>query len=192
MHSVPPPKPLGPRTQLQRSQSGLSPAYSQSLGEIPGHPAPVYPLPPAPLLTRARSAATGARPSLTLNVNSGSAAFPNPSISNQPSRSPEATAGRVEPPAPALVMPQTFSPMAQSPSGGGGGGAHDEERTAMPITPRSISKIVSLNDLQRLVRRMETHPPPPPSPSQGGGNGAGCGEDGGWSDSVLMAVEHLG
>jgi mitogen-activated protein kinase kinase len=75
---------------------------------------------------------------------------------------------------------------SQSPSGAGG--AHDEERTAMPITPRSISKIVSLNDLQRLVRRMETHPP---SPSQGGGNGS-CGDDCVWSDDVLKVVEHLG
>ena len=101
--------------------------------------------------------------------------------------------GRMEPP----PVARTFSPMVQSPiagPSGAGGGAHDEERTAMPITPRSISKIVSLNDLEQLVRRMETHPPPPPSPSQGGANGGGgmCGDDGGWSDGVLNDVEYLG
>ncbi|KAH9055441.1 Pkinase-domain-containing protein [Lactarius vividus] len=90
-----------------------------------------------------------------------------------------------EPPVPAPVLAHMIT---QSPSGG----AHDEERTAMPITPRSISKIVSLNDLQQLVRRMETHRPPPPSPSQGGDSGAGCGVDGGWSDGVLKVVEYLG
>ena len=189
MHSVPTPKPLGPRTQLQRSQSGSSPAYAPSFGETSGHPAPVFPMPPAPSLTRARSAANGARPSLTLNVSSGSASYPNPSISSHASRSPGAAVGREEPPA--TVLAHTFSPMAQSPSAGGGGGGkpHDEERTAMPITPRSISKIVSLNDLQRLVRRMETHPPPS-SPSQG--DGASAGDDVTWSDDVLKVVEYLG
>jgi mitogen-activated protein kinase kinase len=60
----------------------------------------------------------------------------------------------------------------------------------MPITPRSISRIVSLNDLQRLVRRMETHAPSP-SPSHEGGSGS-WGDDCVWSDDVLKAVEHLG
>ena len=185
MHHIPPLRPLGPRTQLQRSPSGSFPAHAPSLDEIPGHPAPVYPLPPAPLLTRARSAATGTRPSLTLNVNSGSAAYPNPSISNHASRPHEATAGRAEPPAPAHILAHNFS---QSPSGDSR--AHDEERTAMPITPRSISRIVSLNDLQQLVRRMETHAPSP-SPSQGGGSGS-WGDDRVWSDDVLKPIEHLG
>jgi mitogen-activated protein kinase kinase len=133
---------------------------------------------------RARSAANGARPSLTLNVNSGSAAYPNSFISSHAPRSPEAAAGRGEPP-----LAQSFAPMVQSPTGGAGGRAHDEERTAMPITPRSISKIVSLNDLQRLVRRMETHAP---SPSQGDSGVVNGGEDFTWSDEVLKVVEHLG
>ena len=76
----------------------------------------------------------------------------------------------------------------------------------MPITPRSISKIVSLSDLRQLVRRMEA--PPPPSPAQTGdvpGNGSGirnggddvvaggAGRDGGvWSDGVLDVVTLLG
>ena len=42
---------------------------------------PDYPAPPAPSLTRARSAVNVARPSLTLNVNSGSATYPSPSTS---------------------------------------------------------------------------------------------------------------
>jgi serine/threonine protein kinase len=46
-------------------------------------------------------------------------------------------------------------PQQQSGSGSGSG---------LPITPRSISKIVSLNDLRQLVRRMEEAPPAPPSP----------------------------
>ena len=188
MHSVPPSKPLGPRTQLQRSQSGSSPAHSPSLGETPGHLAPVYPLPPAPLLTRASSAATGSRPSLTLNVSSGGGAYSNPFIPSHASLSPEVRAGRAEPPAPAPVMANTFS---QSPNlNVGGSGPHGEERTAMPITPRSISKVVSLNDLQRLVRRMETHMPSP-TPLQGGGSSS-YGDDSVWSDGVLMVVEHLG
>jgi mitogen-activated protein kinase kinase len=61
----------------------------------------------------------------------------------------------------------------------------------MPITPRSISKIVSLNDLQQLVRRMETHPAPA-SPSQGNGGGGGGNEDVTWSDDVLKVIEYLG
>lgn len=59
----------------------------------------------------------------------------------------------------------------------------------MPITPRSISKIVSLNDLQQLVRRMETHAP---SPAQGDGSCGNGGDDITWSDEVLKVVEYLG
>lgn len=182
MHSVPTPRPLGPRTQLQRSQSGSSPSHAASMGEIPGMG---YPLPSGPVLTRARSAVNGARPSLTLNVASGggayrSAAYPNPPESHHPApRAPP----EAEPPAPVLAH-TTFSPIPS----GGSGKANDEDRTAMPITPRSISKIVSLNDLQQLVRRMETHPAPA-SPSQGGGVG---GEDLTWSDDVLKVIEYLG
>jgi hypothetical protein len=44
----------------------------------------------------------------------------------------------------------------QEQSGGGSSGG-------LPITPRSISKIVSLNDLRQLVRRMEPAPPSPVS-----------------------------
>ena len=181
MHSVPPPKPLGPR-QLQRSQSGSSPAHSLSLGEIPGYSMPDYPAPPAPSLTRARSAVNGARPSLTLNVNSGSASYPNPSTSSHAPRSPEVAAGRAEP-----LEPVWARTLAQSPNGGAGGAG--EERTAMPITPRSISKIVSLNDLHQLVRRMETHAP---SPAQGDVSNVNGGDDITWSDGVLKVVEHLG
>ena len=139
---------------------------------------------------RARSAATLTPPSLTLNVNPQSAAYPDPSISSHASRSPKAAGDRAKPLAPTLayVLAHTYSHMAPSPRGGGGGRAHDWDHPAMAITARSISKIVSLDDLQQLVRRMETHPPPPPSPSQRDGSG----DNGAWSDGVPTLVEHLG
>ncbi|KAF8491981.1 P-loop containing nucleoside triphosphate hydrolase protein [Russula emetica] len=61
----------------------------------------------------------------------------------------------------------------------------DEHRTALPITPRSMSKIVSLSDLRQLVHRMEAPPPPLPAslslqtnenvPGNGGDGAAGPG-----------------
>jgi hypothetical protein len=97
---------------------------------------------------------------------------------------------------------------AQSPPSHG----PDEHRTALPITPRSMSKIVSLSDLRQLVHRMEAPPPPSPAslslrinenvPGNGGdvaagpGNGgdvaAGPGTRGVWSDDVLDVAALLG
>ncbi|KAF8501369.1 hypothetical protein F5888DRAFT_1904723 [Russula emetica] len=61
----------------------------------------------------------------------------------------------------------------------------DKHRTALPITLRSMSKIVSLSDLRQLVHRMEASPPPSPAslslqtnknvPGNGGDVAAGPG-----------------
>ncbi|KAF8493651.1 P-loop containing nucleoside triphosphate hydrolase protein [Russula emetica] len=61
----------------------------------------------------------------------------------------------------------------------------DEHCTALSITPRSMSKIVSLSNLRQLMHRMEAPPPPSPTslslqtnenvPGNGGGGGAGPG-----------------
>ena len=74
----------------------------------------------------------------------------------------------------------------------------EENRSALPITPRSMSKIVSLSDLRQLVHRMEA--PPPPSPASlslrtNENSGPGNGGDGArnvWSDDVLDVVALLG
>ncbi|KAI0250176.1 kinase-like domain-containing protein [Lactifluus subvellereus] len=209
MHLNPPQKPAGPRT-LQRSQSGSSPTH-MSLGEVPDLSTSLCSSRPAPVLGRARSAVAGHRPSLTLNVNPGSSLYP--SNSNFASGSQEAPGGRVEDAAatataavPGVRTPLPGSPMVQSPAGG----VADDQRTTTPITPRSISKIVSLSDLRQLVRRMGTRPlPSPGSAATGTGSSsvrtddalgigdlaAGGGGGGGppaWSDGVFEVVALLG
>jgi len=163
---------------IQRSQSGVSPGRT-SFGEVPDIQAPVDSLLPhggapaanssAHLLTRAKSSTTGSRPSLTLNLDPKSTPYPS-RTSREPEDSPAAAGGapphmrsRTLGSEPAAQWPngkaqqQQQQQQQQSGSGNGSGG--------LPITPRSISKIVSLNDLRQLVRRMEEAPPAPPSPA---------------------------
>ena len=224
---------------LQRSQSGVSPAQASSSGDVPsGLSAPVDPQPPpqrlqhttsapapapaaiprAQILTRAKTAMAGSRPSLTLNLDPGSTPYNHPANA---ARSPEDHRPAPGPAATAAQRTLLSSPAAAqslSPSGNGKG---------LPITPRSISKIVSLNDLRQLVRRMEEAPPPSASPppdralpvrkdddgddgddeilGNGSGSGSECGNGnkdgggagagdarGGWSDDVLEVVSVLG
>jgi hypothetical protein len=207
MNSIPPPKPAGPRL-LQRSQSGVSPGRI-SPGEVPDFPMATdlhLPAPaPAPRLTRAASSVTNPRPSLTLDLDrSRSTPYP-PNASRFPDgptrwlpADTTTTAGARN----GLSSPltQTAAAQAQSPASQ----AHDENRTALPITPRSISKIVSLSDLRQLVRRMEAPPPPSPAqtngvPGNGNGNrgddvvaGGGVRDSGVWSDGVLEVAALLG
>ena len=163
MRPLTPPKPVGPR-MLQRSSSGLSSGLALPGEMLPDPPPRLAPtanlraLPPPPLvpLTRATSATTGHRPSLTLSVTPGSSPY-------NASRSPEGPpAGRADAAAAAVAAATRSmfvgSPIAQSP-----GRVMGDQRTALPITPRSISKIVSLNDLRQLVRRMEAMPSPSPA-----------------------------
>jgi hypothetical protein len=202
MNSVPPPKPVGPR--MQRSQSGVPLGHTSFGGEDPDFPMmdDLSPPGPAPRLTRAASAATP-RPSLTLSLDPKS----TPYQSNQ-SRSPERHTGWITADSTATAVPGArngfSSPVeaqqqtAQSPPSHG----PDEHRTALPITPRSMSKIVSLSDLRQLVHRMEAPPPPSPAslslrthenvPGNGSDVTAGPGTRGVWSDDVLDVVALLG
>ena len=200
MNSVPPPKPAGPRL-LQRSQSGLSPGRT-SPSEVPDFPMTTDPA-PAPRLTRATSSVTHPRPSLTLDLDrSRSTPYPP-----NASRFPEGPTNWLPADTTAGARNGSSSPLTQTAGAAAAQAAsqaHDENRTALPITPRSISKIVSLSDLRQLVRRMEAPPPPSPAqtgdvPGNGTGNGGddvvagGGGRDGGvWSDSVLDVVALLG
>lgn len=170
---------------LQRSQSGMSP------GRISPNEASdladMSPPAPAPRLTRATTVAHP-RPSLTLNLDRRS----TPYASNT-SCAPEGSSSWV--PADTIAAgPRNNinSPVrqtAQSPPPNGQGA--DEHRTALPITPRSISKIVSLSDLRQLVGRMEA--PPPPSPASLSMQTDDVPGNGGvWSDGVLDVVTLLG
>jgi hypothetical protein len=201
---------------LQRSQNGVSPAQASSSGEVPsGLSAPVNPQPPphrlqhttsapaplaiprAQILTRAKTAMAGSRPSLTLNLDPGSTPYnhtanaarsPEDHRPAQPGPGPGSTAAAA---AQRTLLSSPAAAQSLSPSGNGKG---------LPITPRSISKIVSLNDLRQLVRRMEEAPPPSASPPpdrappvrkdddgddgddemlQGNGNGSGSGSESG-------------
>jgi Protein kinase domain len=202
MNSVPPPRPLGPR--MQRSLSGVPLGGHTSLGnEDPDFPMTddLSPSAPAPRLTRAASAATP-RPSLTLNLDPKS----TPYHSNQ-SRSPDgmtnwmpvdsnATAGTGA--CNGVSSPVEEAQTARPPPSHG----PDENRSALPITPRSMSKIVSLSDLRQLVHRIEA--PAPPSPASlslrtnenaagnGGDVAAGAGTRSVWSDDVLDVVALIG
>jgi Protein kinase domain len=200
MNSVPPPKPIGPR--MQRSQSAVPPGYTSFGSEDPDFPMTddLSPTAPAPRLTRAASAATP-RPSLTLSLDPKS----TPYHSNE-SRSPEGRTGWIPADSTATAVPGArngfSSPVetqnAQAPP------SHppDEHRTALPITPRSMSKIVSLSDLRQLVHRMEAPPPPSPAslslrtnenvPGNGGDAATGPGTRVVWSDDVLDVVTLLG
>ena len=202
MNSVPPPKPVGPR--MQRSQSGVPLGHTSLGGEDPDFPMmdDLSPPAPAPRLTRAASTATP-RPSLTLSLDPKS----TPYHSNA-SRSPERQTSWMLADSTATAVPGArngfSSPVdaqqqtAQLPPGH----ASDEHRTALPITPRSMSKIVSLSDLRQLVHRMEAPPPPSPAslslrtnenvPGNGGDVAAGPGTRGVWSDDVLDVVALLG
>jgi len=213
---------------LQRSQSGVSPGRT-SFNDVPGLQAPVDSLQPhgltpaattsAQALTRAKSSTTGSRPSLTLTLDPKSTPYPS-RTPRSPEESPGAAAiGGAPPPharartlgsepVAAAAQWQNGKPQQQqqeqqqySGDGNGSGGG-------LPITPRSISKIVSLNDLRQLVRRMEEAPPAPPSPvsvlpaqndsrddvlpGNGNGNPNGSGNGDGWSDGVLKVVDVLG
>ncbi|KAI0267082.1 kinase-like domain-containing protein [Gloeopeniophorella convolvens] len=170
-----PPRPAGPRT-LKRARSVLgSPSDERPGSPAPpgGHTAPIA----APVMMRTRSAVNGPRPSLTLRMSSGSSPYPSTLAA---ARSWEATPVSGAPPAPLPPGPAH---------------AVDEQRTTMPITPRSLSKVVSLNDLQQLVRRMEAHPPSPAS-SVSSDDALGVVPASGaavqWSDDVLEVVAHLG
>ncbi|KAI9456304.1 kinase [Russula earlei] len=207
MNSLPPPKPAGPRT-LQRSSSGVSSGPALP-GEIPDRLAPSVDLSPPVPLTRATSATTGHRPSLTLNLIPGSTPY-----TSNPSRSPDGPAGRARAAAAATATAApadlearsglVSSPVARSPTTSK---VQDDQRTAqpaLPITPRSISKIVSLTDLRQLVRRIDAQPPSPAASSSaaarnengssgdGDGPGAGAGARDSWSDGVLDVVAVLG
>ena len=194
MNSVPPPRPLGPR--MQRSLSGM-PLGHPSLGsedsDFPMIDDMSPPL-PAPRLTRAASAATP-RPSLTLNLDPKS----TPYHSNS-SRSPGGPTGWMPAESTATAVPGTrngFSSPVEAQAAQSSPPGH-----ALPITPRSMSKIVSLSDLRQLVHRMEA--PPPPSPASlslrtneniAGNSGdvaVGPGTRGVWSDDVLDVLALLG
>lgn len=224
---------------LQRSQSGVSPGRT-SFNEVPDLQAPVDSLQPhgqtsaattsAHAMMRAKSSTIGSRPSLTLTLDPKSTPYPSrtpPSPEESPGGA-TAIGGAPRPHARARTMggepvaaaaqwqngkPQQQQQQQQSGSGSGSGSGG-----GLPITPRSISKIVSLNDLRQLVRRMEEAPPAPPSPvsvlpaqndsrdvvvlpgnGNGNGNGNATGNGGGghgngdgWSDGVLKVVDVLG
>jgi len=187
---------------MQRSQSGVPLGYTSLGGEDSDFPMTddLSPTAPAPRLTRAASAATP-RPSLTLTLDPKS----TPYHSNE-SRSPEGRTGWIPADSTATAVTRArngfSSPVeaqtAQLPLSHG----PDEDRTALPITPRSMSKIVSLSDLRQLVHRMEAPPPPSPAslslrtnenvPGNGGDVAAGPGTLGVWSDDVLDVVALLG
>ncbi len=165
MNSVPPPKPVGPR-MLQRSQSGVSPGYTTFGGEIVEMTDDLLPPTPSPRLTRTASAATP-RPSLTLNLDprstpyhSNTSHFPEGPTSWVPTTNTTAATAAASGSRNCLSSP-VAAQTAQSPPSQ----TSDEHRTALPITPRSISKIVSLSDLRQLVHRMEAPQPPSPASS---------------------------
>jgi Protein kinase domain len=117
----------------------------------------------------------GPRPSLTLSLDPGSTPYNNPPNA---ARSPE-DHYRVAA-APAAQRTFLTSPelaQSQSPSGNGRG---------LPITPRSISRIVSLNDLRQLMRRMEEAPPPSASPPPDRALPVRNADDEGDDDEVLV------
>lgn len=198
MNSVPPPRPLGPR--MQRSQSGLPPGHPSEDSDFPMTD-DLSPHAPAPRLTRAASAATP-RPSLTLTLDPKS----TPYHSNQ-SRSPEGRTGWIPAESTATITAGArngfSSPVEAQTEQPPPSHVPDEHRAALPITPRSMSKIVSLSDLRQLVHRMEAPPPPSPAslslrtnnenvPGNGGDVVAGPGTRGVWSDDVLDVVTLLG
>ncbi|KAI0287452.1 kinase-like domain-containing protein [Russula brevipes] len=131
MYSVPPPKPIGPR-MIQRSQSGLPPGRA-SLSDLPDLPPPADPAPPAPQLARTTSTPEAHR-------------IPRAHRAPPSARWAGSTQPQPQPPPPPPPGACAFmgSPMAQSPN------KIQDERTALPITPRSISKIVSMSDLRQL------------------------------------------
>ncbi|KAH9953870.1 kinase-like domain-containing protein [Lactifluus volemus] len=250
MQSATPPKPVGPRT-LQRSQSGMSPMIASHDEILPDLATSLYSSRPAPVLTRAKSAVAGSRPSLTLNVSAGSSQYPSSNASNDATTLraiptdrmmdttgaaagaagttvPAASAAASAPSPVSMDVTLSGSPMVISPVGGGGGipvpmmMGHDDQqqqRTTTPITPRSISKIVSMSDLRQLMRRMETRPLPSPGsagttsvrtnevPANGNGDSVAAGEGGtggragggggggsppAWSDGAFDVVAVLG
>ena len=207
MNSVPPPKPLGPR--MQRSLSGVPLGYTPFGGEDSDLPMTddLSPHAPAPRLTRAASTATP-RPSLTLNLDPKSTPYHSKEL-----RSPEGATGWI--PADAQATAAAVAGVAEGARNGFSSPveeahpaqpppshAPDEHRTALPITPRSMSKIVSLSDLRQLVHRMEAPPPPSPAslpqrtnenvPGNGSDVAAGPGTRNVWSDDVLDVVALLG
>jgi mitogen-activated protein kinase kinase len=121
---------------------------------------------------------------LTLNLDRRSTPYASKNASEGPSSwvPADTTAG----PRNNFNSPVTQTAQSPPPSQG-----PDEDRTALPITPRSISKIVSLSDLRQLVRRMEA--PPPPSPASVAVRADDApGNDGVWSDGVLEVAALLG
>ena len=207
MNHFAPPKPLGPR-MLQRSQSGMSPGRA-SLGDIPVSdlPAPIDLLLPTPLQRRATAPMNGHRPSLTLNVGPRNSPYPSKDASRSLSEGP--AAGRVD--VNAVTGGTAVAMLGGGDAGGarmhlgGSTAAQDEQYQhqhqhqhqssgsgstggstgtgGLPITPRSISKIVSLNDLRQLVHRIEAPPSPSPASSSSpvvpvrSGSGIGIGGD---------------
>lgn len=166
---------------IQRSQSGMSPSGTSDFTMT----ADLSPPAPAPRLTRATTVAHP-RPSLTLNLDRRSTPYASKNASEGPSSwvpADTTTAGpRNNFNSPVTQTAQSPPPPSQGP---------DEDRTALPITPRSISKIVSLSDLRQLVRRMEA--PPPPSPASVAVRADDApGNDGVWSDGVLEVAALLG
>ena len=179
---------------MQRSHSGVPLGHTSFGGEDSDllMTDDLSPPAPAPRLTRAASTATP-RPSLTLNLDPKS----TPYHSNE-SRFPEGPTGWIPADSNATAVAGArngfSSPVeaqtAQSPP------------SQLPITPRSMSKIVSLNDLRQLVHRMEAPPPPSPAslslrtnenvPGNGADVAAGHGTRGVWSDEVLDVVNVLG
>jgi hypothetical protein len=187
---------------MQRSQSALPPGHISLGGEDSDFQMTddLSPPTPAPRLTRAASAATP-RPSLTLNLDPKS----TPYHSNG-SRSPEGRTGWIPAESTATIIAGArngfSSPVEAQTEQSAPSHGPDENRTALPITPRSMSKIVSLSDLRQLVHRMEAPPPPSPAslslrtnenvPGNGGDVAAGPGTRGVWSDDVLDVVTLLG
>ena len=198
MNSVPPPKPVGPR--MQRSLSGLPLGHTSLGGDDSDFPMKdgLSPPAPAPRLTRAVSAASP-RPSLTLNLDPKSTPYHPRSPEGGSDWIPaESTATAVPGARNGFSSPVEAQTTAQPPPSHGS----DEHRAALPITPRSMSKIVSLSDLRQLVHRMEAPPPPSPAsqslktnenvPGNGSDVAPGPGTRSVWSDDVLDVVELLG
>jgi hypothetical protein len=190
---------------MQRSQSGVPLGHTSLGGEDSDFPmmddlsSPA----PAPRLTRAASSATP-RPSLTLTLDPKS----TPYHSKEP-RSPEGRTAWIPADSTATAVPGARngfgSPVEAQPGQLPPNHVPDENRpalSALPITPRSMSRIVSLSDLRQLVHRMEAPPPPSPAslplranenvPENGDDVAAGPGTRGVWSDDMLDVVALLG
>ena len=167
---------------IQRSQSGMSPSGTSDFTMT----ADLSPPAPAPRLTRATTVAHP-RPSLTLNLDRRSTPYASNASEGPSSWVPaDTTTTTAGPRNNNFNSPVTQTAQSPPPSQG-----PDEHRTALPITPRSISKIVSLSDLRQLVRRMEA--PPPPSPASVAVRADDApGNDGVWSDGVLEVAALLG